>query len=336
MAIKDLKLEFEKHIPEKVYESKMLKFNGIDGFTVYNCSIPFKWKDGKEYIYGRVEKLDEWARSLAYLFEKTGEDEFTLVKDHMIYQLEDPYVAIVQGEMVMGGTHVRKRSGEIDTYYGYFYRGTDLNDLFYFTTGPDEMKDIRLVDMQNGKIGVFSRPRSAEIEAKYGSSAIIGFATINNLDELTDDVILNARPIEGVFDQGEWGGCNQAYMLENGNIGVIGHQSYMENKELIDKPLSEFITSAVETEGDERPLAVYVSTAFEFNPETFEATHNKVIATRSCYPDANPKLPYLADCTFTSGIVMRDDGKVDLYGGLGDTREGRIVIDYPFSSPIRK
>ena len=27
---------------------------------------------------------------------------------------------------------------------------------------------------------------------------------------------------------------------------------------------------------------------------------------------------------------MRDDGKVDLYGGMGDRAEGRITIDYPF------
>lgn len=27
---------------------------------------------------------------------------------------------------------------------------------------------------------------------------------------------------------------------------------------------------------------------------------------------------------------MRKDGKCDLYSGVGDTREGRMVIDYPF------
>lgn len=27
---------------------------------------------------------------------------------------------------------------------------------------------------------------------------------------------------------------------------------------------------------------------------------------------------------------MRSDGKVDLYSGIGDTQEGRTVIDYPF------
>lgn len=317
MSVQEQKKIFEKEKDKKIYESVTLTFHGVEGFDVYNCSIPFSW-DGKEYIYGRVERRTEWARSWVRLFENTGRDDYTLVPDHMIYQLEDPYISIVHGELTMGGTHVRKKAGKIDTYYGYFYRGTDINDLHYFTTGPDYMKDIRVVELADGKIGVFSRPRNEEIEKKYGSASIIGFAVIDTLDELTDEVITGAKPIDGIFDKGEWGGCNQPILLENGNIGVIGHQSY-------EQPVK-----------NSEALAVYVNTAFEFNPRTFAVTHNKVIGTRSCYPQGPAKMPKLADCTFTSGIVMRKDGKADLYGGMGDTQEGRITIDYPFRSPIRK
>ncbi len=315
MSIKEKKEQFEIEKSGKIYESNVLTFHGVEGFDVYNCSIPFRWED-KEYIYGRVEKREEWARSWVRLFEKTGKDDYTLVKDHMIYQLEDPYISIIHGEMVLGGTHVRKRSGKIDTYYGYFYRGNDLNDLTYFTTGPDYMKDIRLVELANGKIGVFSRPRSEEIKKKYGSEAIIGFAIIDTLEELTDEVILSAKPIDGILDKDEWGGCNQAYLLQDGTIGIIGHQCY---------------TQPVEA-GE--ALAVYVNISFEFDPVTFEVKNRKIIGTRSCYPEGPAKVPNLIDCTFTSGIVMRGDKKVDLYGGIGDTLEGRIVIDYPFTSPF--
>lgn len=81
-------------------------------------------------------------------------------------------------------------------------------------------------------------------------------------------------------------------------------------------------------------LAVYLNIAFEFDPETFAVSNRKVIGTRSCYPAGEPKLPQLADCTFTSGIALREDGKVDLYAGIGDEGEGRITIDYPFSAPL--
>ncbi|MGN0314832.1 MAG: DUF1861 family protein [Fusicatenibacter sp.] len=316
MSIQERKAVFEKEKAEKVYESTSICFHGVDGYDVYNCSIPFTW-EGKEYLYGRVEKRNEWARSMVRLFEKDGKDSYTLVKDHMMYQLEDPYISIIHGEMILGGTHVRKRAGKIDTVFGYFYRGKDLNDLVYFTTGPEGMKDIRLVELSDGRIGVFSRPRNEEIEKTYGSGSMIGFAVINTLEELTDDVVLNAKPIEGIFDKGEWGGCNQAYLLENGTIGIIGHQSYTQTQE----------------SGED--LAVYMNVSMEFNPETFKVTNSKVIGTRSCYPDGPAKIPSLVDCTFTSGIITRKDGKADLYGGLGDVGEGRITIDYPFSSPIR-
>lgn len=317
MTIREKKTIFEEKLPQGIYESSKLTFHGAEGYTVYNCSIPFTW-EGKTYIYGRVEKFNVWADSFIRLFEKTGEDSYTAVKDAMPLMLEDPYVSMIQGEFVLGGTHVRKQLGNIDTYYGYFYRGKDLKDLTYFTTGPDYMKDIRLVDMRDGTIGVFSRPRSAEIMEKYGSESLIGFTRIRSLDELSNKVIENAEPIPDLFDRGEWGGCNQAYLLDNGTIGVIGHQSFHDK------------------DANGGDLQVYVNTAFEFDPESFTASPVRIIGTRCCYPAGPAKRSDLVDTSFTSGIVMRDDGKVDLYAGIGDCEEGRICIDYPFSAPLAK
>ncbi len=317
MSIQEEKAAFERQIDQKVYESVSLCFQGVEGYDVYNCSIPFSW-NGKTYIYGRVEKREVWAGSWVRLFQETGPDTYTLVPGSRAYQLEDPYISLFHGELVMGGTHVRKKCGQIDTYYGYFYRGRELEDLEYFTTGPDQMKDIRLVELADGSLGVFSRPRSKEIEEKYGSASLVGFARISSLEELTGEVVSLARPIEGLFGPGEWGGCNQVYLLENGSLGVAAHQSYTESQEA----------------GE--PLAVYMNTAFEFDPVTFAVSNKKVIGTRACYPAGPAKRPQLVDCTFTSGLVMRADGKADLYGGMGDVQEGRIVIDYPFSSPIKR
>ena len=36
------------------------------------------------------------------------------------------------------------------------------------------------------------------------------------------------------------------------------------------------------------------------------------------------------NCVFPSGIAMRQDGRADLYSGLGDVLMGRVVIDDPF------
>lgn len=293
-----------------IYESVKLKFHGISGFDVYNTSIPFEWHQ-KKYIFGRVERRSEWARSWVRLFENTGEDEWTLVPGS-IYQLEDPYVSIIGDNLIMGGTHVRYKQSRIDTYYGYFYKGKDINDLYYFTTGPDYMKDIRLVNMPGKGIGVFSRPRSEQVRNKYGSESLIGFTIINSLDELTSEVIENAPYIDGLFSKDEWGGCNQAYYLDSGLIGVIGHKCY----------------KTLNTENLE--IQTYMNISFVFDPVKHEARDAKIIGTRSCFPDGPAKKPDLVDCAFTSGIVMREDGKADLYSGIGDCEEGRIVIDYPF------
>lgn len=310
MNITEQRAEFER--TKTVYESSRLTFHGVEGYDVYNTSIPFAWQ-GRQYLFGRVERRAEWARSWVRLFENHGPDEWTLVSNSMIYPLEDPYVARIDDRLVLGGTHVRYKGGEIDTYYGYFYQGRDLHDLYYFTTGPDYMKDIRLVQLAGGRIGVFSRPRSADIQRRFGSEAQIGFTVIERLADLTGEVIAAAPYIPGLFADGEWGGCNQAYLLESGRIGVIGHKSYTD------------------PQADGTAALVYLNVAFVFDPVTHTAGDLKIIGARPCYPDYPPKRPNLADCAFTSGIVMRPDGKVDLYSGIGDTGEGRIVIDYPFA-----
>jgi len=62
----------------------------------------------------------------------------------------------------------------------------------------------------------------------------------------------------------------------------------------------------------------------------FKTLPDEIIGTRPCYPEGPTKLEKLKDCAFTSGIVFRPDGRVDLYSGLCDCEEGRITIDNPF------
>ncbi len=307
MGVRELREEFERTYVHR--ESVTLRFLGVDGWDVYNCSIPF-WAGEKRYLFGRVERRQEWMRSFVRLFEECGPDTWRAV-DSMIYQLEDPYIARVGEEFVLGGTHVRMSGGKLDTYYGYFYKGKDIRDLYYFTTGPDYMKDIRLVELGGGKTGVFSRPRNEEIMTRYGSESMLGFTVIDSLDQLSGDLIEKAPYIHGLFGEGEWGGCNQAYLLESGKVGVIGHGSYPGEK-------------------NGEPGSVYMNISFVMDPESRSVEDFRVIGTRDCYPQGPAKMPNLTDCAFTSGIVMRTDGMADLYSGIGDCMEGRMVIPYPF------
>jgi hypothetical protein len=75
----------------------------------------------------------------------------------------------------------------------------------------------------------------------------------------------------------------------------------------------------------------YLNISFIFDPCQHAALDVKIIGTRPCYPEGPAKRPNLVDVAFTSGIVPRPDGKVDLYSGIGDCEVGRIVIDDPFN-----
>jgi hypothetical protein len=292
-------------------EAVILSFAGVDGYDVYNCSLPFYW-EGKRYMFGRVERREEWMRSWVRLFEQAGRDKWQLVPESMIYQLEDPYISIIHNELIFGGTHVRIKQGRLDSFFAYFYRGSDIDDLHYFTTGPSYMKDIRLVELGDRRIGVFSRPRRKDMQEKYGSAAMVGFTVINSLEDLNGSVIRNAAYIEGFLGPGQWGACNQAYLLASGNIGAVGHMAYWDGK-------------------PKKSNMVYVSVSFVLNPENNKVSNLKLIGSRKLFPPGASKKPHLADVVFTSGIVMRKDGKADLYGGLNDCKEGRMVIDYPFA-----
>lgn len=306
MSFAKRKEQFDRNNP--ITESCLVAFKGVCGFDVYNPSIPFVWEN-ERYIFGRLERREEWARSWARLFKETAPHEFSLVENGMIYQLEDPFVSKINGELVMGGTHVRYKSGEVDTYYDYFYKGKDINNLYYFATGPDYMKDIRLVQLSDG-IGVFSRPRNSDVEKEHGSGSYVGFIVIKDLIELTAERIESAKKIDGMFADGEWGGCNQCYLLDSGLIGLIGHKSY-------------------ETPGDSVNLSIYVAVSFVFDPKANKILDEKIIATRNSFPAMPAKKSNLTDCIFPSGIIAHSK-KADLYAGLGDTCVGRAVIDYPF------
>lgn len=299
--------KFEKKYSESTISSK-LKFKGVEDFDVYNCSQPFKWGD-KIYMFGRIEHRNEWMRSWVRLFSKTGRNEWSLVPHSMQYQLEDPYISIVQDKIIFGGTHVRLKQNKLDTFYGYFYQGKEVDNLYYFTTGPEYMKDIRLVELSDGKIGVFSRPRGQEIAKNHGSESMIGFTVIDNLESLNNQVIEQAPLIDGLFSDGEWGGCNQAYLLESGKIGVLGHVSYQDELE---------------------KQSVYANMSFVMDSQTREIFDYKIIATRETFPEGPVKKEHLKSCAFTSGMVLLEDGKVELYSGIGDCEEAVAVIDYPF------
>ena len=132
-----------------------LLFEGVGNKDVYNVTSPFKI-NGQEYIAGRVESRESETDSQVMFFSKSGEGEktitYTVAKNAPVFDMQDPFFSIINGEFVFGGVELFAKSGAIG-YKTAFYKGDDLSKLRKFAEGPEGMKDIRLVQLQNGKIG---------------------------------------------------------------------------------------------------------------------------------------------------------------------------------------
>ena len=213
--VKLLNSNFKKPIGKK------LKFLGVKGYDVYNITAPFILS-GHKYIAGRVEaRTDEKASKVMFFknVKNNGQDEWHLVRG-ITFDLQDPFITKVDDEFIFGGVLLELDSnGNIKSYTTDFYRGTDLTNLKHFASGPVGMKDIRIVKLHNGKIGVFTRP-----QGEIGGIGKIGFIVIDSLNALTPEIIKKApliKDLEEMFGELIWGGVNAAYQLSSEQIGVL-------------------------------------------------------------------------------------------------------------------
>lgn len=275
-------------------EGALLVFTGVEGFDVFNCSLPFLHK-GQWHLYGRVERRGEHGATIR-LFVETCRDRFSLVETTVTRQLEDPSIAKIGSEVVMGGTTVIVNARKVANYYCDFYRGS-VDEMKYFTSGPDRIRHLRVVPLSDSDVGVFVR---------CGSGGV-ALARVKSLHELNESSVLSAVPIEETVVPGATGFVTQAYLLPSGMVGCIARYT------------------AVEEEGAEDCIASFV-----LNTSTTEVSCFQVIATYSCFPACPARDLHHTGSLYPSGVVPRANGQCDLYSGISGTHQGRITIDYPF------
>jgi len=289
---------------KNIEQGEILKFAGItEEYDVYNPSAPFI-VNGIEFITARVEKTKDIANSQVMLFKKIN-GVWSPANEAPTFEMEDGFAAYINKELIIGGVETFK--DPIPEYHinykTVFYRGKDPTSLERFATGPDKMKDIRIIYLTNNKIGVFTRP-----QGKIGGKGKIGYIEIEKLEDLNDKSTYdNAKIINNQFPEGEWGGVNELHLLPNGKIGVIGHIAYEDNT------------------GKH-----YYAMAFVYNPIDDTASPIKIIATRKNFPDGKSKTNKHADIIFPGGLIRNNDGTATLYAGLGDAEAGKITIEDPF------
>ncbi|NLM38868.1 MAG: DUF1861 family protein [Firmicutes bacterium] len=285
----------------RVYEAEKLAFSGVDGKDVYNIAAPIMHND--EFLLpARVEPREsEYSEVVFFGFEK---GTWYPKKDIAAFRLQDPFWAEIKGELVFGGVEVFPHP-TIPGALGWrtnFYRGPSPDKLEYFASGPDGMKDIRLIELPNGRIGVFTRP-----QGEVGGRGTIGYVEIDELDDLTPEICAEAELLHQFIPE-EWGGANEVHLLKNGKLGVLAHIACF----------------------DDQQGKHYYAMVFGFDPATKKATPMQIIATRADFPPGASKRPDLEDVIFSGGLVRLPDGKAWFYAGLSDAEAGRILIDDPF------
>ena len=295
---------YQQHRPQTMGE--ILNFAGVGDHDVYNPSVPFTL-DGMTIIAGRVEKRTDELSSVIFFTETGG--VWLPIEGAPVFNLQDPFVTFAGDELIFGGVYVEWEEGRAK-WSTDFYRGDSIYNLRKFASGPAQMKDVRLLQLSDKRIAIFSRPQGEVMAERFGCIAKIGFTTVEGFDAVTADAIENAPLLFDHFLPDEWGGCNQLFQLKNGLIGAIGHKSW-----------GEMI--------DGEHFLHYYSMAFALDPQTRKMTHTKVIASRDCFPEGLTKEPRLQDVTFTAGIIRHDDGTATLYTGLNDCQIGKLDIVDP-------
>ncbi|TSB45108.1 MTP-1 family protein [Alkalicoccobacillus porphyridii] len=282
--------------------SEKIIFQGVGNRDVYNISAPFL-EQGKEMIAGRVESRDsEWSE--VYFFERKG-DAWTPVEDAPVYSLQDPFFTKISGELVIGGVEVFPHPEIKDAlaWRTIFYKGQDINNLELVFKGPDGMKDLRLIELADGSIGVFTRP-----QGEKGGRGKIGYMSVRSLEELTINKVEQAPLLDGQFTEDEWGGCNELHLLENGYVGILGHIACFDKY-------------------DNRH---YYPMAFAFDPATNTFTDMKIIAQRADFLPGEAKRLDLEDVVFSGGLIRKGSGRAVLYAGISDAEAQRIELEDPF------
>lgn len=289
---------------DKPVPTGKLKFRGVDGHDVYNITAPFEI-DGEKIVAGRVERRDVELSEIVFFVERDGAWA-PRTGTPRLPGLQDPCVTFVNDEVVIGGVRfpIELPNGE-KIWRMEFYRGRELGTLTPFLQGPEKMKDIRLKQLHDGRIAVLTRPQGGK-----GGRGQIGFFIADRLDRITADAIQAAPLFTGMFRAEEWGGANEAHLLPDGRLGVLGHMAYF----------------------DEREHRHYYPMAFTVDPKTGHASAPRIIARRDDFPSGPAKRPDLVDVIFSGGLVRHTDGTATLYAGLSDAEAGWLRLLDPFQT----
>lgn len=300
-VIDKLLIEFKNS--KQPWEPEKIVFDGVGRNDVYNITAPFL-SGNQQIIAGRVEPRDS-EQSEVRFFKQSQEKWIPI--ENISYKLQDPFITTIHKELIFGGVETYTKNDNPDRLYWrtVFYRGKDINNLEKFLIGPDGMKDIRMVELKDNHIGVFTRP-----QGEKGGRGKIGFFQVKSLEEITSEKIQDAPLLRNQFIDDEWGGVNEAHVLKNGKLGILGHIAKFDDN------------------GDRH----YYSMRFYLDIDKMECEDMKIIAERCNMLPSDTKRPDLQDVLFSGGLIRNENGTAVLYTGVSDADAQKVTVTDPFTN----
>ncbi|GAC1463846.1 MAG: DUF1861 family protein [Chloroflexota bacterium] len=279
----------------------LISLDGIDGCDAYNPSGALH-HNGHTYHYARVEPRGDEFASWSVLFRQTCDTQWEMDSSLPRFHLQDPFVAVIRGEHVVGGVRILEKTGERVFFETVFLRGDSPSTLVEFARGPRNMKDLRLVALKDGKVGIFTRPLGG-----IGGRGRVGYTEVDDLDQIDADRIESADLLPKQPVESQWWGVNDACVLDDRRIGVIAHMAKFH--------------------GAERR---YYAVAFVFDRQTRAIVRDPhIVADRSLFPHHPSKRQDLVDVVFPASFNPRSGL---LLAGISDTTIGVVRIDDPFNN----
>lgn len=290
----------KKYREEQLYsKATVLTFKDVADKDVYNITAPFLL-EGQVVLAGRVESRDD-EHSEIVLFTEAEENTWVPIKESVRLSLQDPFFTEIDGDIILGGVEVNFLSSGQAKWRTVFYRLETSQDAVQIFAGPWGMKDLRLKQLNDGKILVLTRPQGTK-----GGRGKIGAMIIDDLASLSVALIEDAPLLANQFTDSQWGGANEIHQTKT-SIWVLGH-------------IANF---------DEENNRHYYAMAFELDLANFAMKNAKIIAERKDFAAGPAKRPDLVDVVFSGGIVMKDQ-KAVIYAGISDAGAQKLEIENPF------
>jgi hypothetical protein len=305
------------------HQGKIVPVHGLTGKDTYNPSL---YEYGPTKILAmRAEKRESNAiRPSTYhpsvYFARHHKDgwrvDLTLQPFDM---LEDPFfLYVVENGMqrvVFGGVRVRNKHGEIIPQTE-FYKGDTLETLerisFVVVHG---MKDVRLLQLPDGRFLVCKRPRGDKY--KRGRITLHVIDTLEQVVDIVDTDLPTLAVLDSCQDALDWVGINEVRIIKDHEghawVGLLGHVALEDHNHVI-----------------HYAACTYKISLQDLLDQKLHKICPRVIATRSCFEVGPVKAPELGDVIFPGHLEHVQDYTYRLWAGLSDARIGVIELDDPF------